>query len=263
MDMEPGIFARLFDFGWALLGYWWVLVPSGIFAVEPMLESFLRVSWKKSLDERWPKDRRHRHFRWGSVIAVFVASFMAFDDISTKSRKTHTSDQAALKTALNERDEARRQRDSNISPIIDRLSGDLVTARAQIDEQTKEIEKLKPKPPRHLTDDDKRNLTRVFTPLKSEFPSLEISAPQGESQAFAREFMTIFNDIGIKVPRVGLVFIISAEASGLQVAFRDSAKVPEKAERFAKAMIESGFPVIGTQMDTLGEDQFILIVGLQ
>jgi hypothetical protein len=139
MNIEIGLFARIFDFGWALLGYWWVLVPGGIFAVEPMLESFLRRSWKDWLDERWSKDHRHRHFRWGSVVAILVASFLAFDDVNTKSRAAHIADQAALKIALGERDEARRQRDSNISPVIDRLGGDLTAARAQIDEQKKKL----------------------------------------------------------------------------------------------------------------------------
>jgi hypothetical protein len=104
---------------------------------------------------------------------------------------------------------------------------------------------------------------RVFTPLKSQFADLEISAPQGEPQSFAREFMAVFNGIGITVPRVGLVFIISNEATGLQIAYKDSTKIPEKAEIFAKAMIDSGFTVSGTVMDTLGEDKFVLIVGLQ
>jgi hypothetical protein len=109
METEPSIFAKLYEFGWALLAYWWVLVPGGIFAVEPMMEAFISPSHKETVDKYWPKAKRHRHFRWLSFIALAVASFLAFDDVNTRSRALHKTDQVALNTALVERDEARRQ----------------------------------------------------------------------------------------------------------------------------------------------------------
>jgi len=76
--------------------------------------------------------------------------------------------------------------------------------------------------------------------------------------------MKAFNDIGLKVARVGIVFVVSPETSvGLQIVYKDANKIPNKAQRFAQALIDAGFNVTGSVMDTLGDDQFIFIVGRQ
>jgi hypothetical protein len=105
MEAEPLIWTRLYDFGWALLPYWWILAPGGIFALEPMMESFLKEGFLSRLNERWPRAARRRHFRFASIAAMFLACFLAFDDLSAKYRVS----QRALNSAIGERDQARRQ----------------------------------------------------------------------------------------------------------------------------------------------------------
>jgi hypothetical protein len=96
MDTEPSIWARLYDFGWALLPYWWILAPGGIFALEPMMESFLKEGALDRLNEKWPKATRRRHFRIASIAAMFLACFLAFDDLSTKYRASQKSLNSAI-----------------------------------------------------------------------------------------------------------------------------------------------------------------------
>jgi hypothetical protein len=161
---------------------------------------------------------------------------------------------------------------------IDRLSGDLVAARGKIDEQQKLIEtqqsqitsqneeilKLKPKPARRLTEDDKARLRAAFATIKADYPTLAISAPgDGEAQGFAKELMGFFNDLGMHVDRIGFIYPTSADTAPLQVAIKDMKKVPPKADRFAQAMVEARLPVIGAILDTLPEDQFVLVVAVQ
>ena len=61
---------------------------------------------------RWPKERRQRHFRWASVAALFIAGFLAYDDMEGHNRKLErdaTAMSSKLSAALGERDESRRQ----------------------------------------------------------------------------------------------------------------------------------------------------------
>jgi len=98
-----------------MLSYWWLLVPGGVLVVEPIIETFAPQSWKERIDKRWPKETRHKNFRWASVAALLIASFFAFDDVSTRNRAL----QKEIHRATGERDEARSQRDANISPALD------------------------------------------------------------------------------------------------------------------------------------------------
>src|SRR5437879_11211505 len=104
METEPSVWARLYEFAWAFWPYWWALAAGGIFALEPMMESYLRQPQKIWLDSYWPKEARQRHFRWASIVAVLVASFLAFDDVSIKSKATHRADLDAVGKAIGERD---------------------------------------------------------------------------------------------------------------------------------------------------------------
>ena len=101
MDQEPTIWARIWDYAWALLPYWWLIVAGGVLAVEPMIEAFVPRNWQEPINNYWPKERRHQHFRVASVIALFVASFLAFDDVSTRNRSL-TADLAKTNGELQE-----------------------------------------------------------------------------------------------------------------------------------------------------------------
>ncbi len=262
----PGLVARLYDFVWALLSYWWLLVPGGIFAVEPLIEGLAPSTWKSAIDKQWPKEKRHKLFRWGSTIALLFAGFLAFDDVNTRNRSLQRELTAALQRTASPTQQS----------TIDRLSGDLVAARGEIDRQSKFIERqeqeidaqnkqiaaLQPRPDRHLNEDDKRRLEAAFFPLKDQFSTLRIGAPgNGEPQGYAAEFLQEFNSVGILVPRVEFLIATSAQQAALQVVVKNVSKIPPKAELFAETMKAAGFQVVGGKMDTLGDDQFMFVVG--
>jgi hypothetical protein len=116
VEAETPLLARISDFGLALLPYWWLLVTGGVLLVEPMIETLVPQAWKNTVDQRWSKETRHKNFRWASVGALLIASFLAFDDISTRNRVL----QRDLVQATRERDEAKRERDEIIKqlPVI-------------------------------------------------------------------------------------------------------------------------------------------------
>jgi hypothetical protein len=115
---------------------------------------------------------------------------------------------------------------------------------------------------RHLTDADKKNLVRVFRPLASHFPIVDIKAPgDGEAQGYAAELMDAFNGIGIKVARVGFIIPRSANAYGMAVVVRDLNYAPPAAEEFAEAMVSAGFQVQGGNDAGLADDKFYLCIG--
>jgi hypothetical protein len=235
--------------------YLWLL--GLLFMVEPFLD-YTVIRYRDWADHYVSRKLRTRIAITLAILAAFAACFLAFRDEYNLSR-----------AAIGERDEARRQL-STITPtnqqrIIERLSADLTAARAEIDAQRAEIEKLRPKPPRHLTENDKQQLIRAFTPIKDQFPELQISAPgDGEAQGYAKELAATFNDqIGIKVARVGFVIATSPTLANLSVAVKSLDKVPPKAELFAKTMIDAGFTIVGSTFDALADDQFVLVVGPQ
>jgi hypothetical protein len=243
----------------------WIWLMGLVLMVEPLLD-YLWADYRTRADKYISRKLRTR-LSWGIATAsVLMAIFMAFADQWQKAE-----------TAIGQRDEARRQASPVQQSTIDRLSGDLTAARGQIDEQDKiikqqqakierqdqQITALQPKPDRHLTDDDKQRLENVFTPLKTDFPTLAIDAPSdGEAQGFAKELADEFNKIGIQVGRVSIVFPMSASHSPLQVAVKDLKKVPPKAEAFAEAMVRAGFPVQGATLESLGDESNALIVGV-
>jgi len=97
--------ARLYDFLPALLHYWWVLVTGVVLVIEPLVESAVPRPCKTLLDRYWPAQRRYQHFRWASLAAVVVASFLAFDDVNMRNHDLEDK----LQVSIGERDEARRQ----------------------------------------------------------------------------------------------------------------------------------------------------------
>ena len=54
MLSEPSYWSRLYDYGWALLPYWWLLVTGVIFAIEPLIEAFIPSKAKNWIEKRWP-----------------------------------------------------------------------------------------------------------------------------------------------------------------------------------------------------------------
>ncbi len=83
---EPSFIARIFEFASALLGYWWALAAGIIFAAEPMIEPLLGERWKRHFDSYLNKESRNKIFRWLSILAILLASFFAYDDVSKRDR---------------------------------------------------------------------------------------------------------------------------------------------------------------------------------
>ena|ERR1700730_2192681 len=78
-------FARLWEFIWAVLGYWYVWVTAVPFVIDQGLShKFLPERAIEFADAIWPQDRRHRLLKWLCVIGFVVASFQAFDRVNTE-----------------------------------------------------------------------------------------------------------------------------------------------------------------------------------
>jgi hypothetical protein len=247
---------------------WWPVVSAfALFGLEPVVKAYW--PWGARQLDRLSAQTRRRIEIFILVVAVFYAGFSSWLEEHEALNKVTVD----LSSARGERDEARRQRDSNISPIIDRLSGDLVAARAQIDAQAKQIEEQSkqiavlraPKPARHLAEDRKASIRNNFMPLANMFTELQISAPAGDGNAhsYAQEFADLFNRIGIHVSRIGMLFATSPASPGpdIFILVKDSNHVPDRAELFAKTLVASGIQVQGGRLDTLGDDNFVLMVG--
>jgi hypothetical protein len=123
-------FGRLQDHWIWLLGLWFMLEP----AADALFEGYR--SWADSYVSR----RLRTRISWAvAASTAIIACFLAFQDqFNATVAATGQRD-----TVIGERDEARRQRDANVSPTqqttINRLSGDLTAARGKIDEQEQQI----------------------------------------------------------------------------------------------------------------------------
>jgi hypothetical protein len=115
---------------------------------------------------------------------------------------------------------------------------------------------------RHLAAADKEMLIRIFTPLAPTFPELKIGAPMdGEARGYAKEFADVFNQIGIKVPHIYIVFPTSAEEEGgMGVFVKDIHNWPPLADTFLTAMREAGFPVKPGILETAADGDFQFVI---
>jgi hypothetical protein len=280
MDVEPTVWMRVYDYSRALLTYWWILVPTGIVAVVRLVETLAPTRFQVIIERSWPKEGRWRHYIGMSIAAILVAGFLVFDETRLE-KKILSKDLSATR---GERDSAVSQLRSGVGqvqqPTFDRLSSDLVVARGQVDlqkqqieRQATEIEKQKSEleslkrqqeekgKPRHVSQAEKQALIQAFTPLVAILSEIKISAPgDGEAQGYAKEFQNIFNDLGIKVDRVGLIIPTSVMSAGIQIVVKDLNKVPDKANKFYQAMIVAGFRPVGGLLDVLGDDEFQLVI---
>lgn len=160
--------------------YLWLL--GLLFMIEPALDYWIE-SYRTWADTYVSRRLRTRAAITISIVAAFIACFLAFRDQFEATVVANAEKQ----TVIGERDEARRQRDQKLSPdqqfAVDRLSGDLVAARGQIDSQKQKIEqqqmeissqrkeiegaqndlkKLKATyARRHLTDEQKQKISRI------------------------------------------------------------------------------------------------------
>jgi hypothetical protein len=86
---DPSFIARVLDFVVAVLGHWFVWVTGVPFVIEQGLPYFPEriTAW---VDAKWPRDRRHHILRWVCVLGLVVASFQAYDDVSTRLREAQS-----------------------------------------------------------------------------------------------------------------------------------------------------------------------------
>jgi len=155
MNDDPNFFARFYEFAVALIPYWWLLVSSGLFAVEPMIEGVIPTKWKTVINKQWPKKLRHKHFRLAAVAALLLSSFFAFDDVNTRSRVLQrevtrlTGEKDQANNALYSTQSATRARAAIKSKIMDYYTeaeplsrGGGITARSSKEDYKKYEEKI-------------------------------------------------------------------------------------------------------------------------
>jgi hypothetical protein len=123
MESEPSFLSRLFEFGSALLPYFFVLATSGI---GPALIIAFAAKYQDRF--RLLKPIANRAARPWIILAILAigfgyASFSAFDDVNSR-----------LRTAQKEAAEAKGKGSVEQQRAIDKLGTDLAAAQRQIEE---------------------------------------------------------------------------------------------------------------------------------
>lgn len=73
-------FARFWEFGSAIVSYWYVWITGAPFVIDQWLSpKYLPKRIVDFADKWWPPDGRHRVLRWLCAAGFVVASFQAFD----------------------------------------------------------------------------------------------------------------------------------------------------------------------------------------
>jgi len=224
------------------------------------LDALIRGRWKwgeKQLD-RIPQDWRRRIEVAVFIGAVFYAGYSAWSDEYFALQKANT-DKAVVR---GERDEARRQRDANISPTVNRLSGDLEAARGQIDQQKgkiakdeAEIEQLETPPtPRNMAIEQFKRIVTVFTLVSGQFPNVTVEAVSASDDAagYAQIFMTAFHAAGMTVNGIkpddnkqmlypDTATVSSPTMRGLYIGVENRDSPPAPALQFQALLKSAGF----------------------
>jgi hypothetical protein len=263
MENEPSFWTRLYEFGWSFWPYWWALAAGGIFALEPMMESYLRPDQKVWLDYRWPKDARQRHFRWASIVAILVASFLAFDDVSTRSRSLHKADQGAVEILRGERDEARRQIATTTpggqQKLIEQLQADLSGAREQLQALKQASES------RHLTAAQTAAIRASSGAKGSEPFSIKVAIPNNcrDCNEYATEFIELLSSLGWKIVGFNEMFGgINPRFRGIQLVTKVADHPSQSAIALANSLTAAGIVFTGTAgVFDVQDNDVALIIG--
>jgi hypothetical protein len=83
--VDSPLISRVVDYTFVLLLNWKGLV-AGLCLVVLTLPQLLKQSWRSALDRHIPPERRRRILIVGVIASLFVGSFQAYDDLSTKNR---------------------------------------------------------------------------------------------------------------------------------------------------------------------------------
>ncbi|MEI7806368.1 MAG: hypothetical protein WCI56_13680 [Hyphomicrobiales bacterium] len=87
---ESAMLTRLPDFLGALASYWYLLVTGGIFLTEQFIETIFPLGLRNWLNSWWKKKSRPHHFRWAAAVMVFVACYLAFDDMNQRFQQSQS-----------------------------------------------------------------------------------------------------------------------------------------------------------------------------
>lgn len=213
-ETDLGLWPRIVEFGRALLPYWWLFISSGVLVIEPIIESFF--SGPEWLERNWPNNQRRKQFRWAAVLALFLACFMAFDAANERNRQLVLE----KRSLIEERNNARRQRDANLSPIqqqtIDRLSGDLAAVRGQIDAQKRQIKNQQT--PRHLSAEQTNALVAALAPYHGQKVELSCLVTSFDCVDFATDFQSVFKQAEWDTPNtINVAYATGHDPQGIEV----------------------------------------------
>jgi hypothetical protein len=95
MDAEPSFIARLWEFLWAVISAWSVVVTGGVLVIEQFLELVLPKKLWEKVDAKIPKVERRRLLLWLCAFAFIYASFSAYDDVNKRLRLIQENNQSA------------------------------------------------------------------------------------------------------------------------------------------------------------------------
>jgi hypothetical protein len=91
---DPPFVARVWEFSWAVVSNYWLLLTGTVLVVEQVLEFLLPGIWRR-IEARYPKGRRRRFLLWCALAAFVVASFQAYDDVNLRLRQAQKNSTAA------------------------------------------------------------------------------------------------------------------------------------------------------------------------
>jgi hypothetical protein len=222
-------------FGQRLLDHWiWLM---GLwFMFEPAADS-LFDKYRAWADRYISRHVRSRVSLAVAIFTAFVACFLAFQDQFNATVAANNS----LNVIIGERDEARHQRDANASPAIDRLSGDLISARAQIDTLRRQIERQQT--PRHLTPEQRAAIVDAISPFQGQKITLACSISSWDCTSFARDFQSAFKQAEWDTSdKITIGIAIGYDDAGIEVAVNPQTVTdPNKVPPSVRVLMETLF----------------------
>jgi hypothetical protein len=174
---------------------------------------------------------------WAIAIgSVFVACFLAFQDQFNATVDANDR----LNVIIGERDEARHQRDANASPTIDRLSGDLMSARGQIDTLRRQIERQQT--PRRLTPEQRAAIVDAISLFPGQKITLVCSISSWDCTSFATDFRSSFKQAKWDTSNINIGIATGYDDAGIEVAVNPQTVTdPNNVPPPARVLIETLF----------------------
>jgi hypothetical protein len=218
---DPSFIARVWEFLWAVVSNFWLLLTGTILVIEQVFEFLVPGVWRR-IEARYPKGKRRSFLLWCALGAFVVASFQAFDDVNVRLRQAQKQSIVVQSRHLTSEERSRMVKALSIGASVSTGSESSSSISFEV--------------------------------------IIDSAANCDECEVYAEEFRDFVNSISHWTAKGGPL-LIAHKGRGIQLYTAEGADRPEVAEKFGHALLAAGLPFSWEAQPVNDKQSFTVLIG--